>query len=55
MRIHPTDTLIVLIVLIQKAKEPKDFIVVCYVAQPFLFILRERPMVRGGCGTLLAH
>ena len=45
-------SLIVLIVLIQKAKAPKEFIVVCYVTQPVLFILRERLMVRGRCGPL---
>ena len=43
---------IVWLVLIQKAKAPKDFIVVCYVTQPVLFILRERLMVRGRCGPL---
>ena len=41
-----------MIILIQKAKAPKEFIVVCYVTQPVLFILRERLMVRGRCGPL---
>ena len=45
-------SLIVSIILIQKAKVPKDFLVACYVTQPLYFILRERLMVGGRCGPL---
>ena len=49
---HNVRSLIVLIILIQKAKAPKDFLVACYVTQPLYFILRERLMVGGRCGPL---